>query len=90
MDKQPKIAIMCGNSSFHQARIVKEFTEVIDIKVIMNIPYRPQYNAIETLCLWLNSGLGSKYYLKRINNLKIDVLRLIKLNLEAVKQNKKL
>ena len=49
MNKQSKIAIMWDNASIHQSRIVKEFTQVKNIKVIMNIPYCPQYNAIEML-----------------------------------------
>jgi len=48
-NKQTKIAIMWDNASIHQSRIVKEFIEVNNIKAIMNIPYCPQYNAIETL-----------------------------------------
>jgi len=40
---------MWDNASIHQSRIVREFTYANNIKVIMNIPYCPQYNAIEML-----------------------------------------
>ena len=48
-NKQSKIAVLWDNASIHKSRIVKEFIESKNIKSIMNVPYCPQYNAIEML-----------------------------------------
>jgi len=48
-NQNTNIAIIWDNASIHKSKVVKEFMESNNIKSILNLPYCPQYNAIEML-----------------------------------------
>jgi transposase len=48
-----KIVIFLDNSSVHRAKLIQNFCQEYQIKVIFNAPYCPDFNPIENLfCLW--------------------------------------
>ena len=44
---EKKIAIMWENASIHNSKIIKDFYEVNDSSMILNVRYKPDFNVIE-------------------------------------------
>ena len=50
-----KIVVFLDNSSVHRSKLIEEYCQKYDIKMIFNAPYCPDFNPIENLfSLWKN------------------------------------
>ena len=44
-----KVAIFFDNASYHRSNLVKEYSNSNDLRLVFNLPYKPEYNGIETM-----------------------------------------
>ncbi len=65
-NKDKKLAIFWDNASIHKSFKTQNFMLKNNIKSIMNVPYKPEYNAIEML--W---GRAKKVFRDELTNKKI-------------------
>ena len=68
-NKDKKIALFWDNASIHKSIKTKSF--LINIKSIFNVPYKPDYNAIENVWAGAKKEFRKQLTIKKINNEEI-------------------
>ena len=76
-NQNKKIALFWDNASIHKSSKTKAFLINHNIKSIFNVPYKPDYNAIENVWAEAKKEFRKQITLRKINNEKINLYDIV-------------
>ena len=76
-NKNKKIALFWDNTSIHKSSKTRAFLINQNIKSILNVPYKPGYNAIENVQAEAKKEFRKQMTLRKIKNEKIKLYDIV-------------
>ena len=76
-NKNKKIALFWDNASIHKSSKTKAFLIDHNIKSILNVPYKPDYNAIENVWAEAKKEFRKQMTLRKIKNEEINLYDVV-------------
>ena len=83
-NKDKKLAIFWDNASIHKSVKTQNFMLVNNLKSIMNVPYKPQYNAIEMMWGIAKRNFRDELTNKKVRGHEINLPQLVSQSLDRV------
>ena len=76
-NKDKKIALFWDNASIHKSIKTRSFLIDNHIKSILNVPYKPDYNAIENVWAEAKKEFRKQLTLKKIKNEELNLYDIV-------------
>ena len=87
-NKDKKIALFWDNASIHKSIKTRSFLIDNNIKSILNVPYKPDYNAIENVWAEAKKEFRKQLTLRKIKNEEINLYDIVNKSLWSVHPDK--